>query len=240
MQFIKNDIFAIISNLLIFDGFADYNCKLVRENKFLYLVENNNAEDMDDGEFLWDEIEETYIIQKFLFKISTNLEIPELQINWKIGINSFKLILSILDKMKVKIYFIVDLKYLLNKENDFEEILKEFNYKLNFKIYSESIVYKFIHNIKVKITNEQLKLFNKIYIQMISNEWIIFILNLKSLNSCLLDKLIKTSEEISVNIFNSEEISNGKKKIIYYKHWHFIIDNDEGLKILEGLSYKNY
>ena len=75
------------------------------------------------------------------------------------------------------------------------------NYRLNFKIYTESIVYKFIYNIKVKITNEQLNLFNEIYTQMISNNWDIFILNLESLNSCLLDKIIKTNEEISVNCF---------------------------------------
>ena len=63
VQFINNNIFTIISNLLIFDCFTDYNCKLVRENKFLYLVENNNAGDMeDDGEFLWDEIEERYTV----------------------------------------------------------------------------------------------------------------------------------------------------------------------------------
>ena len=142
--------------------------------------------------------------------------------------------------MKVKIYFIVDLKYLLNKENDFEEILKEFNYRLNFKIYTESIVYKFINNIEGKITNKQLNLFNEIYTLMISNDWNIFILKLELLNSCLLDQLIKTNEVISVNVFNSEEMPNGKKKIIYYKQWQFLIYNDEELKIIEGLSYRNY
>ena len=65
----------------------------------------------DDGEFLWDEIEKKYLVFNFLFKISTNLEVPELHINWKIDVNSFKLILNILDKMKAKIYFIVDLEY---------------------------------------------------------------------------------------------------------------------------------
>ena len=87
----------------------------------------------EDGEFLWDKIEERKYERDFLVKISTDLDVPELQISWKIGVNSFKLILNILDKMKVNIYFIVDLEYLLNKENDFEEILKEFNYRLNFK-----------------------------------------------------------------------------------------------------------
>ena len=30
-----------------------------RNNKFIYLVENNDTKDMDDdGEFLWDQIEE--------------------------------------------------------------------------------------------------------------------------------------------------------------------------------------
>ena len=33
---------------------------------------------------------------------------------------------------------------------------------------------------------------------------------------------------------------NGKKKIIYYKQWQFIINNDEELKIIEGLSYRDY
>ena len=75
---------------------------------------------------------------------------------------------------------------------------------------------------------------------MIANEWNIIILKLNLLNSCSFDKLIKTNEEISANVFNSEEITNGKKKIIYYKHWHFIIDNDEELKIIEGRSYSNY
>ena len=234
-------MFAIISNLLIFDGFTDYKCKLVKENKFIYLVENDNVEEMDDdGEFLWDEIEETYIIHKFLFKISTNLEIPELHINWKIDVNSFKLLLNILDKIKAKIYFIIDLEYLLNKENEFKEILKELNYRLNFKIYSESIVYKFINNRQVKITNKKLNLFYEIYTQMISNDWNIFLLNLKLLKSYLLDKLIKSNEEISVNVYNSEEMPNGKKKIIYYKQWQFIIDNDEELKIIEGMSYRIY
>ena len=79
-----------------------------------------------------------------------------------------------------------------------------------------------------------------VYALMISNEWNILILNLKLLNSCLLDKLIKANEEISVNAFNSEEMLNGKKKIIYYKQWEFIIDNDEELKIIEGMSYRNY
>ena len=241
VQFIKNDMFAIISNLLIFDGFTDYNYKFVRIDNCICLVENKNAEDMDeDGEFLWDGIEKRDYVGDFLVKISTDLEVPELHINWKIDVNSFKLILNILDKMKVNIYFIVDLEYLLNKENDFEEILKEFNYRLNFKIYSESIVFKFINNIKVKITNEQLNLFNKIYAQMIANDWIILILNLKLLNSYLLGKLIKTNEEISVNIFNSEEISNCKKKIIYFKWWKFIIENGEEFKIIEELSYRNY
>ena len=72
---------------------------------------------------------------------------------------------------------------------------------------------------------------------MIANEWNIFILNLNLLNSYLLDKLIKTNEEISVNVFNSEEMPNGKKKIIYYQQWEFIIDNDEELKTTEGRSY---
>ena len=127
--------------------------------------------------------------------------------------------------------------YLLNEENDFEEILKELNYRLNFKIYTEYIIYEFEDNWEDKITNEQLKLFNKIYTQMIANEWNIFILKLNLLNSCLFDKLIRTNEEISANVFNSEEISRGKKKIIYYKKWEFIIENDEKLKIIEGLSY---
>ena len=211
-------MFTIISNLLILDGFTDYNYKFVRENKFIYLVENDNTEDMDeDGEFLWDQIEETYIIHKFLFKMSTDLEVPGLHINWKIDVNSFKLILNILDKMKVKLYFIVDLEYLLNKENDFEEILTELNYRLNFKIYSEFIVYKLVNNRNVKITNEKLKLFNEIYTQMISIDWNILILNLKLLKSFLLNKLIKTNEEILDNVFKSEEMPNGKKKIIYYK-----------------------
>ena len=148
---------------------------------------------------------ERYIEEEIQFKISTNLEVPELFINWTIGVKLFKLILNILDKMKVKIYFIVDLYYWLNKEIEFEDILKELNYRLNFKIYTESIVYKFEYYWEDKITNEQLNLFNKIYTQMISNEWIILILNLKLLNSRFLDKLIKTNEEISVNMFNSEK-----------------------------------
>ena len=231
-------MFAIISNLLIFDGFTDYKYKFVINENFFCLVENDDTKDMDDdGEFLWDKIEERKYEWNFLFKISTDLEVPELHINWKIDVNSFKLILSILDKMKVKIYFFVDLEYLLNEENDFEETLKEINYKLNFKIYCESIIYKFNNYRMGNITNEQLNLFNKIYTQMISNDWDIFILELKLLNSCLLDKLIKTNEEISVNVFSSEEKSNGKKKIIYYRQWEFIIDNDEELKIIEGRSY---
>ena len=76
----------------------------------------------EDGEFLWDKIEEEKYLWNFLFKISTDLEVPELHINWKINVNSFKLILSILDKMKVKIYFIVDLKY------------NWINIKMNFKL----------------------------------------------------------------------------------------------------------
>ena len=176
VQFIKNNMFAVISNLLIIDGFTNYNYRIVTYDKFIYLVKNDNTKDMDDdGEFLWDKIEEDVIFD-FLFKISTDLEVPELHINWKISVYLFKLLLNILDKMKVKLYFIVDLEYLLNKENDFEEILKELDYKLNFKIYSESIVYKFINNIKDKITNEQLNLFNEIY-TLIFNYWDIFILN---------------------------------------------------------------
>ena len=233
-------MFAIISNLLIFNEFTDYKYRFVTDKNYIYLVENDNAKDMDeDREFLWDPIEERYG-WKFLFKMSTDLKVPELHINWKINIKSFKLILNILDKMKAKIYFFIDLECLLNKENDFEEILKEFNYRLNFKIYCGSIVYKFINKIKVKITNEQLKKFNEIYTQMISNEWNIFIINLKSINSWLLDKLLKTNEEILVDALNSEGKSNGKKKIIYYKQWQFIIDNDEGLEIIEGLSYAIY
>ena len=192
-----------------------------------------------NGEFLWDKIEENYT-RNFLFKISTDLDVPELHINWKIDVNSFKLILNILDKMKVKIHLIVDIEYLLNKKNDFEEILKELNNRLDFKIYTESIVYKFENNIKDNISNEKLKLFNKIYTLMIANEWNIFILYLKLLNSCLLDKLIKANEEISVNVFSSEEKSNSKKKIIYYRQWEFIIDNHEELKVIEGVSYRNY
>ena len=107
---------------------------------------------------------------------------------------------------------------------------------MNFKIYSECIVYKFRHNIKAS-TDKESELFNKIYTQMISNDLNILILNLKS---CLLDKLIKTNEEILDNAFNSEEISSGKKKMIYYRQWEFIIDNHKELKIIEGLSYRNY
>ena len=241
VQFINNNMFAVISNLLILDGFTNYNYVLVRENNYILLVENDNTEDMDDlGEFFCGTNKKRNYEKEFLFKISTDIDVPELHINWKISVNLFKLLLNILDKMKVKLYFIVNLKYLLNIENDFEEILKELGYRLNFKIYTESIVYKFINNRKVTITNEKLKLFNEIYTLMISNEWNMFILNLKLLNSCLLDKLIKTNEEISANIFYSEEIPHGKKKIIYYKQWKFIIDNDEELKIIEGRSYSIY
>ena len=128
-------MFAIISNLLTLDVFTDYNYKFVRKNNCILLVENDDAEDMDEnGEFLWDEIKEKIPRSKFLFKISTDLEVPELHINWKIDMNLFKLLLNILDKMKVNIYFIVDLYYLLNKKNDFEEILKELNYRLPLKI----------------------------------------------------------------------------------------------------------
>ena len=111
------------------------------------------------------------------------------------------------------------------------------NYRLNFKIYTESIIYLFKLSRKAKITNEQLNLFNEIYAQMISNDWNIFILNLDFLNSWLLDKLLKTNEVISTNVFNSEEMSNDTKKIIYYKQWLFMIDNDEVLEIIEGRSY---
>ena len=239
VQFIKNNMFAIISNLLIFDEFTDYNYKFVTYNNFIYLLENDSTKDMDDdGEFLWDKIEKKYE-WNFLFKMSTDLDVPVLKINWRINVNPFKLILNILDKMKAKIYFIADLEYLLNKENDFEEILKQLNYRLNFKIYSEFIVYKFKNYRKV-ITNEQLNLFNKIYIQMISNDSNILILNLKWLNLYLLKNLIKTNEEILVNVFNSEEMLNVKKKIIYYKQWVFTIDNYEELKIIDGQSYSNY
>ena len=240
MQFIKNDIFAIISNLLILDGFTDYNYKFVRDRNYISLVENDNAKSMVDGEFLWDEIEERNYGGDFIFKISTHLEVPELHINWKIDVNSFKLILNILDKMKVKIYFIVDLEYLLNNENNFEEILKELNSRLNFKVYSESIIYKFKNNIKDKTIHKELNLPNEIYTHMISNDWNILILNLVSLNSCLLNKLIKTNEEILGNVFYSEEISNDTKKIIYYKQWKFTIECDEELKIIEGLTYAIY
>ena len=213
----------------------------MKDKKFIYLVENKNTEDLNNsGEFLLDEIKEREYEWNFLFKISIDLEVPELHIDWEIGVNLFKLLLNILDKMKLKIYFIVDLDYLLNKENDFKEILKELNYRLNFKIYSESIVYDFKYYREGNITNEQLDLLNKIYTQMISNDWNIFILKLKSLNSCLLDKLLKTNEEMSINVFNSEEMSNGKKKIIYYRQWEFITNKDEEPKIIEGLSYRNY
>ena len=116
-------MFAIISNLLIFDGFTDYNYKLVTDENYISLVENENNKDIDeDGEFLWDKIEKKWTnLWNLIFGITTNLEVPELNINWKIDINSFKLLLNILDKMKVKLYFIVDLEYLLNKENDFEK-----------------------------------------------------------------------------------------------------------------------
>ena len=33
---------------------------------------------------------------------------------------------------------------------------------------------------------------------------------------------------------------NSHLRIVHYNQWHFIIDNDEELKIIEGLSYKNY
>ena len=240
VQFIKNNMFAIISNLLILDEFTGYKYRFVRSWNYIWIVDKDNTEDTDeDGEFLWDKIEEE-IIRNFIFVISTGLEVPELYINWKINVYIFKLLLNILDKMKVKIYFIVDLEYLLNEENNFEETLKELNYRLNFKIYTESIVYKFKKYIEDKIANKELKLFNEVYTQMISNDWNILILNLKSLNSSLLDKLIKTNEDISVNVFNSEEFPNGRKKIIYYKQWEFKIDNDEELKIIEGRSYWNY
>ena len=111
VQFINNDMFVIISNLLILDGFTDYSYQFVIEKNYICLVINDNDEDMDeDGEFLWDKIDEGYAFN-FLFKISTNLEVPELHFNWRINVNSFKLILNILDKMNVKIYFIVDLDY---------------------------------------------------------------------------------------------------------------------------------
>ena len=201
VQFIKNNMFAIISNLLILDEFTNYNYKLVRRRNYIWIVESKKNKDTDeDGEFLWDKIEEERI-RNFIFVISTGLEVPELHINWKISVYLFKLLLNILDKMKVKIYFIVDLDYLLNEENDFEETLKELNYRLNFKIYTESIVYKFRDSRNDKIANKELKLFNEVYAQMISNDWNILILNLKSLNSSLLDKLIKTNEDISVNFF---------------------------------------
>ena len=236
VQFIKNNMFAVISNLLILDGFTDYKYQFVIDGNYICLVKNNKDMD-DDGEFLWDLIEKVHYFGDFHFKISTNLEVPELHINWNFDINSFKLILNILDKMKVKIYFVIDVEYLLNKNNNFKQILKELNYRLNFKIYCESIVYKLKSNITDKIKYRELKLPNEIYTQMISNEWNIFILYLKSLNSCLLDKLIKTNEEISANVFNSEEILNDKKIVIYFKQWEFIIDNDEELKIIEGRSY---
>ena len=107
---------------MIFDGFTDYNYRFVTFRNYIFLVENKNNKDIDDnGEFLWDKIEKGYYFD-FLFKISTNLEVPELHINWKIDVNSFKLILNILDKMKIKIYFIVDLKY------------NWINIKMNFKL----------------------------------------------------------------------------------------------------------
>ena len=113
-------MFAIISNLLILDGFTDYNNKFVTYENYICLV--GNDKDMDeDGEFIWDKIEENYPLN-FLFKISTDLDVPQLHINWKIDVNSFKLILNILDKMKVKIHFIVDLQY------------NWINIKMNFKL----------------------------------------------------------------------------------------------------------
>ena len=35
-------------------------------------------------------------------------------------------------------------------------------------------------------------------------------------------------------------MSNGNKKIIYYKQWLFITDIDKELDIIEGQSYRNY
>ena len=116
-------MFSIISNLLIFDSFTNYNYQFVTDGNYMCLVENNNDKDIDeDGEFLWDKIEEDNYVNYFIFKISTDLDVPELHINWKINVNSFKLILNILDKMKVKLYFIVDLEY------------NWINIKMNFKL----------------------------------------------------------------------------------------------------------
>ena len=143
VQFIKNNMFVIISNLLILDGFTDYNYKFVRYRNYLCLVENKNNKDIDDGEFLWDQIEEKWTMG-ILFRISTDLEVPELHINCKIDVNPFKLILKILDKMKVKIYFIVDLKY------------NWINIKMNFKLIYLALlnmlrlILSYLHSMEMK------------------------------------------------------------------------------------------
>ena len=94
------------------------------------------------------------------------------------------------------------------------------NYRLNFKIYAESIVFKFINNRQVKIINKKLNLFYEIYTQMISNDWDILILNLKLLNSCLLDKLIKKQMK------RSQLICLILKKCQMVKRKLFITNND--------------
>ena len=179
-------------------------------------------------------LEESHII-----KVWYNSEIPDLRISWLIDINLFKNFMNIFDKKKVNIYFIIDdLEYLLTKQNDFKEILKELDYRLDFKIYCELVVYKFRKSEYCKLLDNTNKMLIEIYKLMIKVCWNILILNFNSTNECLLNKMLQINNDISDTLLNFEEQKEDKTRWIYYKHWVFKID--ENLKVKEELLYSDY
>ena len=179
-------------------------------------------------------LEESYVI-----KVSYDTKIPELRLSWLFDLNLFKHFMNIFDKNKIIIYFIIDdLEYLLTKQNDFEEILKEIDNRLNFKIYCEWIVYQFRNSEYCKLLDDENISFIKIYKNMIGVCSNILFLNFYSTNSCLLKRMLKINNDISDTIFNFEEQMEDKKRWIYYKHWVFKID--ENLNVKEELLYSSY
>ena len=177
--------------------------------------------------------------KNYHIKIWYDSEIPELHIGSLVDLNSFKHVMNIFDKMKVKIYFIIDdLEYLLTKKNDFEEILNELDFRLDFKIYCEWIVFQFRFREYSKLLDNENKTFIEIYRNMIKVCSNILILQFKSTESCFLNKMLEMNKEISESIFNSEEKKEDKKRWIYYKQWVFTID--ENLNVKEELLYSNY
>ena len=208
---------------------TNYICILNKEQ-----IETLNDFDYGNWKYYFYKDKENYHI-----KIWYNSEIPELHIGWLVDLNLFKHVMNIFDKMKVNIYFIIaDLEYLLTKKNDFEEILKELDFRLDFKIYCEWILFQFRNCEYSKLLDKENKTFIEIYKKMIKVCSNILILNFKSTESCFLNKMLEMNKEVSESVLNSEDKKEDKKRWIYYKQWVFEID--EILNVNEELLYSNY